>query len=61
MKACRYAAMMSVATVFSATATASADDAEAGKKVFAACRACHPIGEKAKNGVGPALRFGRRV
>mgnify|MGYP001042650432 CR=1 FL=1 len=55
MKACLYAAMMSVATLFFATATASADDAEAGKKVFAACRACHQIGEKAKNGVGPQL------
>ena len=55
MKACLYAAMMSVATLFFAIATASADDAEAGKKVFAACRVCHQIGEKAKNGVGPEL------
>jgi len=47
--------MMSVVAIFFITAPASASDTEAGKKVFAACRACHQIGEKAKNGVGPEL------
>ncbi len=41
--------------LMSAVGMAQAQDAEAGKKVFAACRACHQIGEKAKNGVGPEL------
>jgi len=36
-------------------AAAQAQDAEAGKTVFNQCRACHQIGENAKNGVGPQL------
>ncbi|MDH3664402.1 MAG: cytochrome c family protein, partial [Alphaproteobacteria bacterium] len=32
----------------------SAGDAEAGKKVFRKCRACHKV-EEGKNGVGPSL------
>ena len=32
---------------------AQAQDAAAGEKVFAQCRACHQIGETAKNAVGP--------
>jgi cytochrome c len=35
--------------------TASAQDAEAGQRVFNQCRACHQVGETAKNGVGPQL------
>lgn len=40
---------------------ASAQDAAAGEKVYAQCRACHQIGPGAKNAVGPALNglFGR--
>ncbi|WP_406855324.1 cytochrome c family protein [Alsobacter sp. KACC 23698] len=34
---------------------ALAQDAAAGEKVFLKCRACHQIGETAKNGVGPVL------
>jgi cytochrome c len=34
---------------------ASAQDAALGEKVFAKCRACHQIGEDAKNAVGPVL------
>ncbi|WP_457091214.1 c-type cytochrome [Microvirga sp. P5_D2] len=34
---------------------AQAQDAAAGEKVFAQCRACHQIGESAKNAVGPVL------
>ena len=34
---------------------AHAQDAEAGKAVFNVCKACHAIGEGAKNQVGPVL------
>lgn len=60
--------MRSLAVAVSAFAllgsfAARADDAEAGKKVFAQCRACHQVGEKAKNAVGPVLNglFGREA
>jgi cytochrome c len=38
-----------------------AQDAAAGERSFAKCRACHQIGPTAKNGVGPNLNglFGR--
>ena len=41
---------------------ASAQDAAAGEKVFGVCKACHQIGETAKNNVGPQLNglFGRK-
>jgi cytochrome c len=41
---------------------AHAQDAAAGQKVFAVCRACHQVGDTAKNGVGPVLNglFGRK-
>jgi cytochrome c len=40
---------------------AQAQDAAAGEKVFAQCRACHQVGPTAKNAVGPVLNglFGR--
>ena len=40
---------------------APAEDAAAGERVFAQCRACHQMGETAKNAVGPVLNglFGR--
>ncbi len=40
---------------------ASAQDAAAGEKVFAVCKACHQVGDTAKNVVGPVLNglFGR--
>jgi cytochrome c len=34
---------------------AQAQDAAAGEKVYAVCKACHQIGETAKNSVGPEL------
>ena len=48
---------------FLATAPAHAQDAAAGAKVFAQCKACHQIGENAKNAVGPVLNglFGSQV
>jgi cytochrome c len=44
-------------------AQAQAADAAAGEKVFAVCKACHQIGETAKNSVGPALNgvIGRKA
>jgi len=42
---------------------AVAQDADAGEKVFKKCKACHKVGDKAKNGVGPMLNdiVGRSV
>ncbi|WP_245416372.1 cytochrome c family protein [Microvirga sp. 17 mud 1-3] len=42
---------------------ANAQDAAAGEKVFAPCKACHQIGETAKNAVGPELNgvIGRKA
>jgi cytochrome c len=37
------------------TGQAMAQDVEAGEKSYAKCRACHQVGETAKNGVGPVL------
>jgi cytochrome c len=41
---------------------AQAQDAAAGEKVYAQCRACHQVGESARNTVGPILNglFGRK-
>ena len=46
-----------------ATGSAQAQDAAAGERVFAQCRACHQLGETAKNAVGPVLNgfFGRKA
>jgi cytochrome c len=43
--------------------SALAQDAAEGQKVFNQCRACHQVGETAKNGVGPHLNglFGRKA
>lgn len=45
------------------TCAAHAQDAEAGKKVFNKCRACHQVGPTAKNSVGPELNglIGRKA
>lgn len=42
---------------------ADAQDATAGEKVFAVCKACHQVGDSAKNVVGPVLNglFGRKA
>jgi cytochrome c len=54
--------LIPVALLFS-PAAAQAQDAAAGEKVFAQCRACHQIGETAKNAVGPHLNglMGRKA
>lgn len=45
------------------TAAHAAGDPAQGEKVFLKCRACHQIGETAKNAVGPELNglFGRKT
>lgn len=48
---------------FLSTVPVTAQEVAAGEKVFAQCRACHQIGESAKNAVGPVLNglFGRKA
>lgn len=40
-----------------------AQDAAAGEKVFVLCKACHQVGETAKNAIGPTLNgiIGRKA
>ena len=47
--------LLAFALVAGLPLAAQAQDAEAGKAVFTACKACHQIGEGAKNNVGPNL------
>jgi len=58
----RFALIVPLALVFSPVA-AQAQDAAAGEKTFAQCRACHQIGPTAKNAVGPHLNgvIGRKA
>lgn len=46
-----------------AVSSAVAQDVSAGERSFNKCRACHQIGETARNGVGPELNglFGRHT
>lgn len=48
------AILLSVGAVTGSAATASAQDTETGKRVFARCAVCHGIGE-AKKPLGPTL------
>ena len=43
------------AAFFAAAHAAAAQDATAGEQVFKKCKACHQIGEGARNMVGPVL------
>ena len=47
--------ILAAAMLLSGSVVASAQDAEAGKAVFAKCGVCHKIGEGAANALGPAL------
>ncbi len=51
MRGVIFTAVLTVASI----SGARAQDAAAGEKVFAMCKACHQIGENAKNSVGPVL------
>lgn len=54
--------LMTMCMFAALTTGTQAQDAAAGEKVFAVCRACHQVGETAKNAVGPKLNglFGRK-
>ena len=56
-------ALAAAMVVTVAAAEARAQDAAAGAKVFNQCRACHQVGESAKNLIGPKLNglFGRKA
>ncbi len=58
-----YRTTILAAALLAGATSAQAQDAAAGEKVFAQCRACHQVGETAKNGVGPVLNglFGRKA
>ena len=51
----KLAVMLGAAMLAAATQSAHAQDAAAGEKIYAQCRACHQVGETAKNTVGPVL------
>ena len=55
--------VLSAALLLGGLGHAQAQDAAAGEKAFAQCRACHQVGETAKNVVGPVLNglFGRKA
>jgi cytochrome c len=47
--------VISIAALLLTATAASAQDVAAGEKSFIKCKACHQIGETAKNAVGPVL------
>src|SRR5215217_9779209 len=55
--------VLSLALALSAISSAQAQDVAAGEKLFLQCRACHQVGDTAKNAVGPVLNglFGRKA
>src|SRR5215216_7948791 len=55
--------ILSTAFFLAALGSAQAQDAAAGEKIFLQCRACHQVGDTAKNAVGPVLNglFGRKA
>src|SRR3954468_22472655 len=55
--------LLSLALALSAISSAQAQDVAAGEKIFLQCKACHQVGDTAKNAVGPVLNglFGRKA
>ena len=51
MRSAMFVALLAIA----GAGEARAQDVAAGEKVFGVCRACHQIGETAKNSVGPIM------
>ena len=53
---------LAAAVLLVSSASAFAQDVAAGERSFAKCRACHQVGETAKNLIGPMLNglFGRK-
>jgi len=62
-KVSQFTAMALLGAGMMATPVQADDTLKAGEKVFKRCKACHTVGEKAKNKVGPLLNdiFGRTV
>jgi cytochrome c len=58
-----FGAALVAALVAATAAGAAAEDLDNGKSVFNKCRACHQVGENAKNMVGPVLNglLGRKA
>ena len=58
-----FGAALIAALVAAVAAGAAAEDLDNGKAVFNKCRACHQLGENAKNLVGPILNglIGRKA
>jgi len=54
MKTTRTAVIAVLLTVLAAPALAEGDAAK-GKKIFNKCKACHAVGDAAKNKIGPVL------
>lgn len=63
MRLTRVTALALTLAATTAIPGAMAQDAENGAEVFKKCRACHQVGETAKNAVGPVLNglFGRKA
>ncbi len=55
MKSMKLAPIASLLAVLAMPALAQDGDAEKGSKIFKKCKACHAVGEGAKNKVGPVL------
>jgi cytochrome c len=60
---CTRVLVLVVGAAIFAGAPGRAQDAASGEKVFLQCKACHQVGETAKNAVGPKLNglFGRKA
>lgn len=63
MRVCVAAFVGSLGAGLLVAAPAVAQDAAAGEKIFAQCKACHQVGETAKNAIGPELNgvIGRKA
>lgn len=59
----RISLALAVLALATSASSGRAQDAAAGERSFNKCRACHQVGETAKNGVGPQLNglFGRHT
>ena len=59
----RKSLFLSVGLLLASTPHAFGGDADAGKKIFGKCAACHTVGENAKHKVGPMLNdiIGRKA
>lgn len=59
----RLVSVAAIAVLAMTGAALAEGDAKKGEKVFKKCKACHQVGEKAKNKVGPILNgiVGRKI